>query len=96
VIAHGERPPPAALTGALRRSYGPNRVALILGDAALRRHAGRVPWLDGKGPLGGRATAFVCERGRCELPTSDPPVFGRQLRRVEALEELRPLALETR
>ena len=30
--------------------------------------------------LRGRATAYVCERGSCRLPTSDPTVFAAELR----------------
>ncbi|MCB9597594.1 MAG: thioredoxin domain-containing protein [Sandaracinaceae bacterium] len=38
--------------------------------------------LSGKVAIGGRATAYVCEIGRCELPTSDPAVLARQLAEV--------------
>ena len=44
--------------------------------------AGLAPFVAAKRALGGRSTAFVCERGRCELPTSDPNVLARQLARV--------------
>jgi uncharacterized protein len=37
------------------------------------------PALQGKKARGGRATAFVCEEGRCELPTSDTATLKRQL-----------------
>ncbi len=37
------------------------------------------PALAGKKALGGRATAYVCERGACQLPTSDPSVLRQQL-----------------
>ncbi len=39
-----------------------------------------VPLLDGREPLDGRATAFVCERFTCALPTSDPAVLASQLK----------------
>jgi len=35
--------------------------------------------LRGKVAVDDRATAYVCEIGRCELPTSDPEVLARQL-----------------
>ena len=44
--------------------------------AALDRMSKWIPGLDGKRALEGRATVYVCERGRCELPTSDPDVFA--------------------
>ena len=37
------------------------------------------PALAGKKALRGSATAFVCERGRCEAPTSDPRALRKQL-----------------
>ena len=39
----------------------------------------RFPALRGKRAMTGRATAYVCEIGRCELPTGDPAVLARQL-----------------
>ncbi len=44
----------------------------------------RYPALRAKRAIGGRATAYVCEIGRCELPTSDPAVLARQLAAVWA------------
>ena len=37
------------------------------------------PALAGKRAKRGQATAYVCERGRCEAPTSDPAVLREQL-----------------
>lgn len=37
------------------------------------------PALQGKKARSGRSTAFVCEEGRCELPTSDVATLRRQL-----------------
>ena len=68
-----------ALANTLRTNYVPNKVFLLLDDAAAASQAARVPWLEGKRPIEGRATAYVCERGRCELPTSDPKRFEKQL-----------------
>ena len=44
-----------------------------------------MPLLEGKVAQGGRPTAYVCERGVCDLPTRDPDVFARQLARVRPL-----------
>ncbi len=74
-----------ALSAVLARAYLPNRV-LVLGDAAaLGAQAKRIPLLEAKVARDGRATAYVCERGVCELPTSDPEVFAAQLARVRPL-----------
>lgn len=44
-----------------------------------------VPLLEGKTTRRGEATAYVCEKRVCRLPTSDPEVFARQLQEVEPL-----------
>ena len=36
----------------------------------------RMPWLAGKDALGGIPTAYVCERGACQLPLHDPVALG--------------------
>src|SRR5204863_468505 len=40
-----------------------------------------MPTVEGKGAKGGAARAFVCVRGTCERPTSDPAILREQLRR---------------
>ncbi len=67
------------LSDVLRGTFLPNRVLATLSDAQAARQQSTVPWLTGKRSLRGAPTAYVCERGRCELPTSDPKVFARQL-----------------
>jgi uncharacterized protein YyaL (SSP411 family) len=54
---------------------------------ALTQRAALVPLLEGKATLLGEPTAFVCEHGRCELPTSDPDTFARQLAKVTPFRE---------
>lgn len=51
---------------------------------------GGVPLLRGKKSLKGQATAYVCERRLCRLPTADPEVFAQQLRKVEPLTGAEP------
>ncbi len=71
------------LLDTLRASYLPNRV--VLGATVgpeLDAHAKVVPLLSGKVAVDGKPTAYVCEMGRCEQPTSDAEVFARQLRKV--------------
>ncbi len=64
----------------LRATYLPNRVVVVAVEGPdLARQAKLVPLLESKVAQTGGATAYVCERGRCELPTSDPAVFARQL-----------------
>ncbi|MCC6215883.1 MAG: thioredoxin domain-containing protein [Polyangiaceae bacterium] len=68
------------LLDVVKQSYLPNRILLAVpGGAALATLAARVPALEGKRALGGVATAYVCRRGSCDLPATDPALFARQL-----------------
>jgi len=79
-LAPGARP----WLDALSRRFVPNSVLVIASEADIAGELGqRVPWLAEKKAHRGRATAYVCERGVCQLPTSDPEVFTRQLGRTE-------------
>src|SRR5262249_15070593 len=64
----------------LEKSFVPNRVLVVAtAGKSLADQTKLVPLLDGKLARGGKATAYVCERGVCELPTADPDVFALQL-----------------
>jgi uncharacterized protein YyaL (SSP411 family) len=71
------------LLAELRRAFVPNRVLVVVSEgehlAALARI---VPLVEGKLARDGKATAYVCERRVCELPTSDPAIFAKQIRKV--------------
>jgi hypothetical protein len=70
----------------LRSAFVPNRVQTVAVEgAALAALARAVPLVEGKRARGGQPTAYVCERRVCALPTSDPQVFARQLRKAEPL-----------
>jgi hypothetical protein len=64
----------------LRETFLPNHVLMVVNDGEdLQRHLSRIPLLEGKRAIRGETTAFVCEQGICDLPTSDPGVFARQI-----------------
>jgi uncharacterized protein YyaL (SSP411 family) len=64
----------------LRSQYLPNRmVAVTTEGPALASLAKTIPYVDKKTAIGGRTTAYVCERGICQKPTSDPKEFAKQL-----------------
>jgi uncharacterized protein YyaL (SSP411 family) len=71
------------LLAAMRATFVPNK-ALAGGPEgpALETLARRIPFVEAKIAQGGRPTAYVCERGKCELPTTDPAVFTQQLGKV--------------
>ena len=76
----------APLLEPLRRTFLPNRIVAVVADGAERdRNARAVPLLAGKTAMDGKATAYVCEKGVCQLPTSDPEVFIKQIGRVKPL-----------
>jgi uncharacterized protein len=75
-----------ALEAVLRRAFVPNRAYVAASEGReLDERARVVPLLEGKRALRGAATAYVCRRRTCELPTSDPAVFRAQLARAEPL-----------
>ncbi len=78
--------PPAEMMAFLRRTFLPNR-ALSGGElgaqtASLARIA---PVAEGKLAIGGRPTAYVCERGACQAPATDAAGLAERLSRVKPL-----------
>jgi hypothetical protein len=76
---------PAArpLLDVLRRVYAPHLSLVVASEEALAGPLGeQVTWARGKPTRGGKATAYVCERGSCKLPTSDPAQLAIQLGEV--------------
>ncbi|MDH3201409.1 MAG: thioredoxin domain-containing protein [Myxococcales bacterium] len=79
VVAETDLADTIPLTKRLRETFVPNKVFCVLTDATASEQQRVVPWLEGKRALQGKPTAYVCERGRCDLPTSIPTVFQRQI-----------------
>jgi hypothetical protein len=74
-----------ALIQPLRTAFVPNRIMAVVAEGAqLDEHAAVAPLLKDKRAIGGRPTAYVCERRVCELPTSEPAVLAEQISRVES------------
>ena len=61
------------------RTFLPHRVLALSRESEVGARARIIPWLGGRTLQGGRPTAYVCEQGRCQLPTTDPATFERQL-----------------
>jgi uncharacterized protein YyaL (SSP411 family) len=81
VIAAVHRDEASPLAERLRKTFVPNKAFVVLTNAEAAKQQTQVPWLEGKLAMSGKSTAFVCERGRCELPTSNPAVFQKQIER---------------
>ena len=78
-------PAARAFLAALGRTFAPNAALVVATEAELAGELGRrVPWAQGKRLRGGVATAYVCERGACKLPTNDAKVFATQVAEVRA------------
>jgi uncharacterized protein len=83
VIAPLNRQEAGPLLERLHRTFVPNKAATALTDVEAEQQQVHIPWLEGKRAMRGRSTAYVCERGRCDLPTQNPPAFQRQIERRE-------------
>jgi uncharacterized protein len=84
VVTPRSRDEAQALLAPLRTTFVPNRIfTAVVEGAPLDEQAAVVPLLEDKRAIGGRPTAYVCEKRVCDLPTSDPAVFGRQLSKTE-------------
>jgi len=78
-LAPGARP----LLDVLQRRFAPNAVLVVATAADIEHTLGsKLPWTGHKALRSGRATAYVCERGTCQLPTTEPAVFATQLAAV--------------
>jgi uncharacterized protein YyaL (SSP411 family) len=81
-VGAGERSAAEPFLAKLRETYLPNRVLVVVSEGeALGKLERVVPLVGSKTAQHGRATAYVCEKRACDLPTSDPEVFARQLTR---------------
>ena len=80
LVTPGERRQAEPFLEVLRRTYLPHKVVVTAAAGEEQeRFAEVVPFLEGKEPLDGLPTAYVCERHVCQLPTTDVEVFERQL-----------------
>jgi uncharacterized protein len=67
------------LLAAFREVFAPSRVLAVVGEGAEQaKLSSIVPFVEGKVARGGSPTAYVCERGACKLPTTDPATFAAQ------------------
>jgi hypothetical protein len=91
IVAPSSRKDAEPLLAKLRSTFLPNRVLAVAAEGPdIAAQSRLVPLLEGKRSRGGAATAYVCERGVCRLPTTDPEVFAAQLRKVLPLPAAAP------
>jgi hypothetical protein len=83
VLPRGARAEAAApFVEALRARFLPNVVRAVVDEGDLAAFAQVAPFLEGKAATGGKPTAYVCERGACQLPTHDPSTLAAELTAV--------------
>jgi uncharacterized protein len=73
----------APLLDVLRRTFLPNVVRAAAPEDQIPALAKVAPFMEGKAATAGRATAYVCERGACQLPVHDGPALAAQLAKVK-------------
>ena len=80
VAGHLESADTQALLRVIHRRFLPGEVLLLAdGGEGQRELARRLPFLGSMGMLDGRAAAYVCSNGACQLPTTDPDQLAKSL-----------------
>jgi uncharacterized protein len=86
IVTNHSRAEAEPLLARLRTTYVPNRVLLVATEGPSLEELGRLtPMVQGKVAGKNEAMAYVCKRGVCDLPTTDPAVFEKQIRQVDGL-----------
>jgi uncharacterized protein YyaL (SSP411 family) len=67
------------LLDVVRRTFVPSHALVAVSDAGAPAFAGLVPFVADKHAIDGRATAYVCTQGRCDLPVHEPAALAARL-----------------
>jgi uncharacterized protein YyaL (SSP411 family) len=68
----------SSLIATVRERFIPNKVVIAAEDPG-PSEARRIPLLEGRSRIDGRAAAYVCRGGVCDLPVTDPDELREQL-----------------
>lgn len=80
VVGPRDRADTRAMLAAVHRHFVPSKVVLFAdGDDGLRALTAAHPYLETATMQDGKATAYLCEDGACQLPTTDPAALARRL-----------------
>ncbi len=82
VSPEGKRETAEPFLTELRRHFVPNRVLALVSEGKDQEILGAfVPLVTGKVAQQGKTTAYVCEKGICQFPTSDPKRFSELIKK---------------
>jgi hypothetical protein len=70
------------LLSVLRKTFLPNHVLAGTSDDEVADLAKLASFAEAKVPIKAQPTAYVCEHGKCDLPTTDPTALTTQLTKV--------------
>lgn len=74
------------LLASLRQVYLPNKVLSIINFGTdLVQQSKTIAIAEGKTAIHGKATAYVCEYGACELPTNNAIIFKKQISKITSI-----------
>ncbi len=81
IVTPSDAAPSAAepLLAVLRRRFVPGRVLSVVSEPHVSALARLAPFVADKTAVGGKPTAYVCVRGRCELPVTEPDALEKLL-----------------
>ena len=80
VTAKGKKHESDVFIAALRKHYLPNRILSVVAEGRdIKEQSKTISIVDGKVTTKGKATAYVCKLGSCELPTTEVNVFIKQI-----------------
>ena len=84
VTPPGKKADAARYLQVVRNTFLPNRTLTVAAEGEdLAAQARVIPAAGGKRALGNKTTAYVCAKGVCQLPATDPAIFARQLAEVD-------------
>ncbi len=66
----------------IRRTYAPELTVLTVTAAQQAELGELVPWANQGGALDGKATAYLCQHGACQLPLTDPDLLEEALKQA--------------
>ena len=71
-----------------RQNYLPNNILVVLSEGTEQSLVGKsIPLAKEKPAIQGKTTAYVCERGVCKLPTTEPHIFLKQITSRKIISE---------